>query len=79
MGGGNGRMSRFLQTLMIARQGEWPPSSLDRGLAGAPRNTWEYYRELQRRGATYRPTRTSPIVRFNLTAYHSRHRPYAIA
>ncbi|MEW1870332.1 Fic family protein [Streptomyces caelestis] len=69
---GNGRMSRFLQTLMIARQGELAPefSSIEAWL-GRPGNTWEYYRELQRRGATYRPDQdVSDWVRFNLTAYH---------
>ncbi|MDX3238260.1 Fic family protein [Streptomyces sp. ME03-5709C] len=69
---GNGRMSRTLQTLMIARQGELAPefSSIEAWL-GRPGNTWEYYRELQRRGATYRPDQdVSDWVRFNLTAYH---------
>ncbi|MER6445618.1 cell filamentation protein Fic [Streptomyces venezuelae] len=69
---GNGRMSRSLQTLMIARQGELAPefSSIEAWL-GRPGNTWEYYRELQRRGSTYRPDQdVSDWVRFNLTAYH---------
>ncbi|MEU6535355.1 Fic family protein [Streptomyces sp. NPDC047000] len=69
---GNGRMSRSLQTLMIAREGELAPefSSVEAWL-GRPGNTWEYYRELQRRGATYRPDQdVSDWVRFNLTAYH---------
>ncbi|MFJ2008352.1 Fic family protein [Streptomyces chartreusis] len=69
---GNGRMSRSLQTLMIAREGELAPefSSVEAWL-GRPGNTWEYYRELQRRGATYRPDQdVSEWVRFNLTAYH---------
>uniref|UniRef100_A0AAU1IAD1 Fic family protein n=1 Tax=Streptomyces sp. NBC_00180 TaxID=2903632 RepID=A0AAU1IAD1_9ACTN len=69
---GNGRMSRSLQTLMIAREGELAPefSSIEAWL-GRPGNTWEYYRELQRRGATYRPDQDiSEWVRFNLTAYH---------
>ncbi|WP_329185943.1 Fic family protein [Actinacidiphila glaucinigra] len=69
---GNGRMSRSLQTLMIARQGELAPefSSIEAWL-GRPGNTWEYYRELQRRGATYRPDQdVSDWIRFNLTAYH---------
>jgi Fic family protein len=53
---GNGRMSRSLQTLMIAREGVLAPefSSIEAWL-GRPGNTWEYYQELQRRGATYRP------------------------
>ncbi|MEV6163345.1 Fic family protein [Streptomyces sp. NPDC052052] len=69
---GNGRMSRSLQTLMIAREGELAPefSSIEAWL-GRPGNTWEYYRELQRRGATYHPDQdVSDWVRFNLTAYH---------
>ncbi|WP_284575794.1 Fic family protein [Streptomyces sp. 2P-4] len=69
---GNGRMSRSLQTLMIAREGELAPefSSIEAWL-GRPGNTWEYYRELQRRGASYRPDQdVSDWVRFNLTAYH---------
>jgi Fic family protein len=69
---GNGRMSRSLQTLMIAREGVLAPefSSIEAWL-GRPGNTWEYYRELQRRGATYRPDQdVSGWIRFNLTAYH---------
>lgn len=69
---GNGRMSRSLQTLMIAREGELAPefSSIEAWL-GRPGNTWEYYRELQNRGATYRPDQdVSDWIRFNLTAYH---------
>ena len=69
---GNGRMSRSLQTLIIAREGVLAPefSSIEAWL-GMPGNTWEYYRELQRRGATYQPDQdVSGWVRFNLTAYH---------
>ncbi|GAA2513733.1 Fic family protein [Winogradskya humida] len=69
---GNGRMSRSLQTLLIAREGVLAPefSSIEAWL-GMPGNTWEYYRELQRRGATYQPDReVSGWIRFNLTAYH---------
>ncbi|WP_238153723.1 Fic family protein [Streptomyces xinghaiensis] len=69
---GNGRMSRSLQTLVIAREGELAPefSSIEAWL-GRPGNTWEYYRELQRRGAAFRPDQdVSDWVRFNLTAYH---------
>ncbi|MCK9899146.1 Fic family protein [Frankia sp. Cpl3] len=58
---GNGRMSRSLQTLMIAREGVLAPefSSIEAWL-GRPGNTWEYYRELAARGGlpTF-PTRTS--------------------
>ena len=69
---GNGRMSRSLQTLMIAREGVLAPefSSIEAWL-GLSENTWEYYRELARRGAVYQPDQdVSGWVRFNLTAYH---------
>jgi Fic family protein len=69
---GNGRMSRSLQTLMIGREGVLAPefSSIEAWL-GSPGNTWEYYRELQRRGPTYQPDQdVASWVRFNLTAYH---------
>lgn len=69
---GNGRMSRSLQTLMIAREGVLAPefSSIEAWL-GRPGNTWEYYRELGRRGSEYLPDQdVSTWVRFNLTAYH---------
>jgi len=71
---GNGRMSRSLQTLMIAREGMLAPefSSIEAWL-GSPGNTWEYYRELARRGREYRPAQdVSSWVRFNLVAYHER-------
>ena len=69
---GNGRMSRSLQTLLIAREGVLAPefSSIEAWL-GRPGNTWEYYRELASRGATYQPEQdVSSWVRFNLVAYH---------
>jgi Fic family protein len=69
---GNARMSRSLQTLLIAREGLLAPefSSIEAWL-GRPGNTWEYYRELGRRGATYLPDQdVSGWVGFNLTAYH---------
>jgi len=69
---GNGRMSRSLQTLMIAREGVLAPefSSIEAWL-GRPGNRWEYYRELGARGATYLPDQdVHSWVRFNLTAYH---------
>ena len=69
---GNGRMSRSLQTLMIAREGFLAPefSSIEAWL-GRPGNTWEYYRELAGRGATYHPEQdVAGWVRFNLVAYH---------
>jgi Fic family protein len=69
---GNGRMSRSLQTLLIAREGVLAPefSSIEAWL-GRPGNTWEYYRSLASRGATYRPAQdVASWVRFNLAAYH---------
>ncbi|MEU6565128.1 Fic family protein [Nocardia nova] len=69
---GNGRMSRSLQTLMIAREGVLAPefSSIE-GWLGRPGNTWEYYQVLGRRGNVYRPDQdVSEWIRFNLTAYH---------
>ncbi|WP_369407118.1 Fic family protein [Streptomyces hokutonensis] len=69
---GNGRMSRSLQTLMIAREGVLAPefSSIESWL-GRPGNTWEYYRELNDRGSHYRPDQdVSGWIRSNLTAYH---------
>lgn len=69
---GNGRMSRSLQTLMIAREGVLAPefSSIEAWL-GRPGNTWEYYQVLGRRGSEYRPDQdVAEWIRFNLTAYH---------
>jgi Fic family protein len=69
---GNGRMSRSLQTLIIAREGFLAPefSSVEAWL-GRPGNTWEYYQELASRGATYQPEQAvTSWVRFNLVAYH---------
>lgn len=69
---GNGRMSRSLQTLMIAREGVLAPefSSIEAWL-GRSRHTRDYYQQLERTGATYQPDRdVSGWIRFNLTAYH---------
>jgi Fic family protein len=69
---GNGRMSRSLQTLMIAREGVLAPefSSIEAWL-GRPGNTWQYYHQLEAFGPTFRPEQdTSHWLRFNLTAYH---------
>ncbi|MEV6388858.1 Fic family protein [Nocardia xishanensis] len=69
---GNGRMSRSLQTLMIARDGVLAPefSSIEAWL-GRPGNTWEYYRELAACGSEYQPDQdVAGWIRFNLTAYH---------
>ncbi|MEV3920506.1 Fic family protein [Actinomadura coerulea] len=69
---GNGRMSRSLQTLLIAREGVLAPefSSIEAWL-GRPGNTWDYYRQLADRGSNYVPDQdVSAWIRFNLTAYH---------
>ncbi|GLY28792.1 Fic family protein [Kineosporia sp. NBRC 101731] len=69
---GNGRMSRSLQTLLIAREGILAPefSSVEAWL-GRPGNTWEYYRQLSDRGSSYRPDQdVTQWLRFNLGAYH---------
>lgn len=69
---GNGRMSRSLQTLVTARAGVLAPefSSIEAWL-GRPGNTWEYYRQLADRGATYLPDQdVADWVRFNLVASH---------
>lgn len=69
---GNGRMSRSLQTLLTARSGVLAPefSSIEAWL-GRPGNTWEYYKVLGARGATYLPDQdVHDWVRFNLVASH---------
>ncbi|MFD8733577.1 Fic family protein [Streptomyces sp. NPDC059618] len=70
---GNGRMSRSLQTLVIARQRVLAPefSSIEEWL-GMPGNTWDYYKVLREVGGpVYSPERdTGPWIRFNLRAYH---------
>ncbi|GGK32868.1 Fic family protein [Nocardia camponoti] len=69
---GNGRMSRSLQTLMIARAGVIAPefSSIEAWL-GRSLNTWEYYKVLGRLGPSYQPDGdATEWLRFNLLAYH---------
>ncbi|MBD0710837.1 MULTISPECIES: Fic family protein [unclassified Streptomyces] len=70
---GNGRMSRSLQTLLIAREGVLAPefSSIEAWL-GMPGHTWDYYKVLREVGGpVYSPMRdTARWVRFNLRAYH---------
>ncbi|MEU9797215.1 Fic family protein [Streptomyces sparsogenes] len=70
---GNGRMSRSLQTLLIARGGVLAPefSSIEEWL-GMPGNTWEYYKVLRTVGGpVWSPQReTLPWIKFNLLAYH---------
>jgi Fic family protein len=59
---GNGRMSRSLQTLLIAREGVLAPefSSIEAWL-GRPGNTWEYYRELQAQTVQHRMDRSAAV------------------
>ncbi|MFB7739939.1 Fic family protein [Streptomyces sp. NPDC056112] len=70
---GNGRMSRSLQTLVIARQQILAPefSSIEEWL-GMPGHTWDYYKVLREVGGPhYSPQRdTGPWITFNLRAYH---------
>ncbi|MYS81097.1 Fic family protein [Embleya scabrispora] len=70
---GNGRMSRSLQTLLIARGGVLAPefSSIEEWL-GMPGNTWDYYKVLREVGGpVWSPERdTLPWIKFNLLAYH---------
>ncbi|MFI5529831.1 Fic family protein [Kitasatospora sp. NPDC051853] len=70
---GNGRLSRSLQTLVIARGGVLAPefSSIEEWL-GQPGNTWEYYKVLRAVGGpVWSPERdTRPWIKFNLLAYH---------
>jgi Fic family protein len=69
---GNGRMSRALQTLVLAREGILSPefSSIEEWL-GRARNTHPYYDQLADLGAIWEPWRdTLPWVRFCLRAHH---------
>lgn len=70
---GNGRMSRSLQTLLIARGGVLAPefSSIEEWL-GMPGNTWEYYKVLREVGSpVWSPqSDTQPWIAFNLLAHH---------
>ncbi|MGW4232878.1 Fic family protein [Streptomyces sp. NPDC004980] len=70
---GNGRMSRSLQTLLLARGGVLAPefSSIEEWL-GMPGNTWEYYKVLRDVGGpVWSPQRdTQPWIAFNLLAHH---------
>lgn len=67
---GNGRISRIVQSLVLARAGFLAPefSSIEEHLG---RHTDEYYRVLQRvQGGSYRPERdASPWVRFCVAAH----------
>jgi Fic family protein len=69
---GNGRMSRALQTLVLAREGILAPefSSIEEWL-GRARNTHRYYDQLADLGQVWEPWRdTLPWVRFCLRAHH---------
>lgn len=69
---GNGRMSRALQTLVLAREGVMAPefSSIEEWL-GMASNTYRYYDALAATGATWQPEcDTLPWVRFCLRAHH---------
>jgi Fic family protein len=69
---GNGRMSRALQTLVLAREGIMSPefSSIEEWL-GRARNTYRYYDALAALGQVWEPGRnTLPWVRFCLRAHH---------
>jgi len=70
---GNGRMSRALQTLVLAREGILAPefSSIEEWL-GRSRNTYRYYDALAEVGGPlWTPGRdTHPWVRFCLRAHH---------
>jgi Fic family protein len=71
---GNGRMSRCLHTLVLARDEALAPefSSIEEGLGMSTVNTAEYYTALaQTQGGSYLPTRdTHEWVRFCLRAHH---------
>ncbi|SCF11404.1 Fic family protein [Micromonospora matsumotoense] len=70
---GNGRMSRCLHTLVLARDGVLAPefSSIEEWL-GAGRNTYAYYDVLAEvGGSTWQPANdTGPWIRFCLSAHH---------
>lgn len=69
---GNGRMSRCLQTLVLARDGVLSAefSSIEEWL-GAGRNTYDYYDALAATGQTWTPNLdTHSWIRFCLRAHH---------
>ncbi|MFC0531915.1 Fic family protein [Phytohabitans kaempferiae] len=73
---GNGRMSRCLQTLVIARAGMVRPEfcSIEEWL-GRKINTLRYYAVLRDTGRTYQPDAdTHEWIRFNLRAHHQQAR-----
>ncbi|SNT33058.1 Fic family protein [Asanoa hainanensis] len=69
---GNGRMSRSLQTMVIARGGRLAPEfcSIEEWL-GFEINTFDYYRTLRETGGTFEPTTDAHgWIRFCLRAHH---------
>lgn len=70
---GNGRMSRALHTLVLARDGELAPefSSIEQWL-GDSVHTVQYYQALQElQGGSFQPEKDAqPWLRFALTAHH---------
>jgi Fic family protein len=73
---GNGRMSRCLQTLVLARAGVLAPEfcSIEEWL-GRELNTLHYYAALRETGHAYEPERDAhDWVRFNLRAHHQQAR-----
>jgi Fic family protein len=69
---GNGRMSRCLHTLVLARDKVLAPefSSIEEWL-GEDTNTYAYYEALRQMGATWEPHRsTQGWIRFCLRAHH---------
>ncbi len=71
---GNGRMSRAIHTLVLAREGVLAPefSSIEEWLGADDFNTREYYAALRTvQAGTWQPGRdTHPWIRFCLTAHH---------
>jgi Fic family protein len=71
---GNGRMSRAVHTLVLAREGVLAPefSSIEEWLGADDFNTREYYAALRTvQAGTWQPERDAhPWIRFCLTAHH---------
>ncbi|HEX3788689.1 MAG TPA: Fic family protein [Pseudonocardiaceae bacterium] len=70
---GNGRMSRCLHTLVLAREQVLAPefSSIEEWLGSSLTNTTSYYAALNEMGESYQPERDAHSwVRFSLTAHH---------
>jgi Fic family protein len=70
---GNGRMSRAIHTLVLAREGVLAPefSSIEEWLGADDYNTREYYAALRETGDSWQPHHDARSwVRFCLTAHH---------